>query len=174
MSTPRTAEQKAKRKDWRREYDRKHKVRRAAADKARYDSNPAVRQRKSVAKKVWNAANPEKRREGKGRGGDRRAQNHRRKAVLLAIPGTPITRHEFKALCDHYDNRCAYCDIGGVPLQLDHIVPVTHGGTDEPMNWAPACGPCNSSKGAKPLMVWLANRVWPVQVNDVAIVELAA
>ena len=39
---------------------------------------------------------------------------------------------------------CAYC--GGVPTQVDHILPRSRGGTDDPSNLAPACKCCNMEK----------------------------
>src|SRR5262249_1849686 len=39
---------------------------------------------------------------------------------------------------------CAYC--GGMPTQVDHILPLSRGGTDDPANLAPACRACNMEK----------------------------
>lgn len=46
-----------------------------------------------------------------------------------------------------YGARCWRCDA---PFQaLDHVIPLTKGGTNWPANFRPICKPCNSSKGAK-------------------------
>ncbi len=51
--------------------------------------------------------------------------------------------------------QCGYCgrqqaDLGeGEFLQVDHIVPVANGGTNEPENLCVACSTCNEGKGAK-------------------------
>jgi 5-methylcytosine-specific restriction protein A len=42
-----------------------------------------------------------------------------------------------------------HCD-GAPATQVDHIVPVTHGGTHALTNMQPACKSCNSSKQAGP------------------------
>lgn len=48
------------------------------------------------------------------------------------------------------DFRCTYC--GATPaeaeLNIDHVVPVTLGGSDIPENLTTACAPCNSGKSS--------------------------
>lgn len=52
--------------------------------------------------------------------------------------------------------RCAYCGraIGPGFRHLDHIVPISAGGTNDVENLAWACPPCNLSKGARSLLQW--------------------
>jgi len=49
--------------------------------------------------------------------------------------------------------RCKYCGRTAVAiaLEVDHVVPVSEGGTDEPENLITACFECNRGKGAVPL-----------------------
>ena len=49
--------------------------------------------------------------------------------------------------------RCVYCGRTGeeVPLQIDHIVPVSAGGSDDDGNLATACSDCNLGKGPRGL-----------------------
>jgi hypothetical protein len=42
--------------------------------------------------------------------------------------------------------RCSYCGASGVPLHLDHVVPVAAGGDDDEANLVAACEDCNSGK----------------------------
>jgi hypothetical protein len=49
---------------------------------------------------------------------------------------------------------CAYCEDTDGPFQIDHIVPVTRGGSNEIGNLCVACKPCNSSKGDRLLSEW--------------------
>jgi hypothetical protein len=43
--------------------------------------------------------------------------------------------------------RCVYCGVGGgTPLTVDHIVPVSQGGSSLAYNLQALCGPCNSKK----------------------------
>lgn len=48
---------------------------------------------------------------------------------------------------------CEYC--GGTADTIDHVKPLALGGGNELENLVPACRSCNSSKGDKPLEVWL-------------------
>ncbi len=40
---------------------------------------------------------------------------------------------------------CVYC--GGGATTVDHDVPLSRGGSEDPENLVPACRPCNSAKG---------------------------
>jgi 5-methylcytosine-specific restriction endonuclease McrA len=51
-------------------------------------------------------------------------------------------------LLEKWGRRCAYCGAGGVPLQVEHIIPTRRpGGSDRVSNLTLACGPCNQAKG---------------------------
>ena len=53
---------------------------------------------------------------------------------------------------------CAYCRVA--PWEhRDHIIPVLLGGRHSIGNLAPACSPCNTSKGAKVLSVWRGKQI---------------
>jgi HNH endonuclease len=51
------------------------------------------------------------------------------------------------------DHRCEYCKsssrLTGTPLVMEHILPRSLGGTDDPENLAASCYRCNEFKGAK-------------------------
>ena len=49
---------------------------------------------------------------------------------------------------------CQYCGAVGVPLECDHIHPVSKGGTNRMDNLTTACLPCNRSKGDKLIEEW--------------------
>ena len=91
----------------------------------------------------WKADNPDKR-----RASDRRSEHHRRSAI-----GT-YTDDQLKARIDFYGHRCYLCGCDWDALDpfdqtIEHVIPVSKGGTNWPANLRPACRPCNSSKGAK-------------------------
>lgn len=51
--------------------------------------------------------------------------------------------------------RCVAC--GSVDrLEVDHIHPVSRGGSDDPANLQVLCKSCNTSKGAKTMSEWMA------------------
>jgi|SoiMethySBSTD1v2_1073268.scaffolds.fasta_scaffold50154_4 hypothetical protein len=64
-------------------------------------------------------------------------------------------RPEKRAAIYHRDNwTCVYCgravtDVADVPvvLTLDHLIPKSHGGSNEPSNLVSACRACNCSRG---------------------------
>lgn len=48
--------------------------------------------------------------------------------------------------------RCRYCGAcadDGVRLEVDHIMPRCHGGSDDESNLTTSCAPCNQGKGAR-------------------------
>ncbi|PTD94009.1 paclitaxel/taxanoid biosynthesis susceptibility protein TS1 [archaeon SCG-AAA382B04] len=49
-------------------------------------------------------------------------------------------------LLEKFDYECAYCGKGGVPLEVEHIVPKSRGGTDRVSNLAISCHKCNQEK----------------------------
>lgn len=49
---------------------------------------------------------------------------------------------------------CAYCGDTEGPFHVDHIFPVSRGGTDDPENLTCACASCNLSKSDKTLQEW--------------------
>lgn len=47
--------------------------------------------------------------------------------------------------------KCRYCKTTDDELTVDHVLPVSLGGTDDPENLVAACEPCNQGKGSTPL-----------------------
>ncbi len=58
---------------------------------------------------------------------------------------------------EHWDRKCAYCGTKNVPLEAEHIVPRSQGGSDRVSNLTLACVPCNRAKGNRPLAEFLAH-----------------
>jgi stalled ribosome alternative rescue factor ArfA len=53
-----------------------------------------------------------------------------------------------------FQHRCAYCHTSAVPMELDHVLPKSRGGTDRVSNLVPACHLCNSEKGNRTAAEW--------------------
>lgn len=50
--------------------------------------------------------------------------------------------------------RCIKCGSHKM-LEVDHIIPVSRGGSNEPSNLQTLCNPCNNSKGVKDMEDWI-------------------
>lgn len=80
------------------------------------------------------------------------ASRHKRRTKLQTSK-FPI--EQWKNLLKLFGSHCPYCKTSGHKLTVDHLVPVSAGGTNDIWNLVPCCKPCNSSKGAKDLNDWL-------------------
>ncbi|BAP55605.1 HNH endonuclease [Thioploca ingrica] len=63
-----------------------------------------------------------------------------------------------KYLLDKWDRKCAYCGVEQVPLEIEHIVPKSAGGSHQVSNLTLACIPCNQKKGSQALDIFLAKQ----------------
>jgi 5-methylcytosine-specific restriction endonuclease McrA len=52
-------------------------------------------------------------------------------------------------LLEKWGRRCAYCQRTDCPLQIEHLMPKSRGGSDRVTNLTLACEPCNQAKGAQ-------------------------
>ena len=52
-------------------------------------------------------------------------------------------------LLEKWGHKCAYCGVTNVPLEIEHIIPKSRGGTDRISNLTLACRKCNLAKGNK-------------------------
>lgn len=58
-------------------------------------------------------------------------------------------------LLEEWSRRCAYCAAENVPLEIEHIIPRSNGGSDRVSNLTLACRPCNQRKGNRPIEAFL-------------------
>lgn len=77
----------------------------------------------------------------------KRAQRQRRRVRVVMSVGA-YTETEWQALCFKYDGVCLCCKQRK-PLTVDHIVPISRGGSNSISNLQPLCAECNSRKGQK-------------------------
>jgi hypothetical protein len=61
------------------------------------------------------------------------------------LQGYPIREY----LLEKWGRKCAYCGKTGVPLQVEHIIPRSRGGSDRVSNLTLSCNRCNQQKGGR-------------------------
>lgn len=96
--------------------------------------------------------------------------NRRKKQHNIAGECTPS---QIEARFRYHGNHCVYC--GGKAQHVDHMIPVSRGGTNWPSNLVPACHSCNSRKARKTFKeykVWLASR--PVVLQRIVLSKKGA
>lgn len=75
-------------------------------------------------------------------------------------PGTskrrPIGAGLRTLVMERDEYRCVHC-ADHEDLQIDHVTPISRGGTNDEANLQTLCGPCNRSKGARTMDEWLAS-----------------
>ncbi|MCP4107307.1 MAG: HNH endonuclease [Desulfobacteraceae bacterium] len=77
------------------------------------------------------------------------------KIVSPEISGTEYQQGELfgyeikEYLLEKWDRKCAYCGKSDIPLETEHIVPKSKGGSDRVSNLTLACTKCNQRKGNK-------------------------
>ncbi len=74
-----------------------------------------------------------------------------RRARKLCTPGKASTA-DVKRLFNRFDGRCAYC--GSLAQHVDHVVPLSRGGSNFIGNMLPACAACNETKHSSLLVEW--------------------
>ena len=69
----------------------------------------------------------------------------------------PITAALRKYVLERDGSSCRYCGSNDGPFDIDHILAVANGGSNDPSNLCVACSTCNRSKGARTLeeLGWL-------------------
>lgn len=84
--------------------------------------------------KRWKQLNPDKVQAG---------YENRRKNLVGKITG-----EEWREIKNKYGNVCLRCGTSK-RLSIDHVIPISKGGTNTVDNIQPLCGKCNSTKGTK-------------------------
>lgn len=51
-------------------------------------------------------------------------------------------------LLEKWGRACAYCGATNIPLQVEHVIPASRGGSNRVSNLALSCRPCNLKKGS--------------------------
>lgn len=147
---------------------RANRERAKAANRSRYEKK---REQVLETCRKWQAAHPELKRQYNQRWRLKDLsrtrllcvrKQQRRAASIRGNPGTLPTTEQLAQAREMLGRRCYYCGecVAG-KLCLDHVVPLSSGGSVGIENLVPACGTCNTSKGRKEVRTWLATKTDP-------------
>jgi hypothetical protein len=89
-------------------------------------------------------------------------------------------RNTSEYILEKWQRRCAYCGAENVPLEIEHVVPKSKGGSNRVSNLTLSCRDCNEQKDNRPVQEFLAGKPealkkilsglkWPL--NDAAAVN---
>lgn len=84
-----------------------------------------------------------------------RRTNLARRKRKMGAPGT-ASDEQIRWRIGFYGGRCAYCGAGFE--HIDHVIPLSRGGSNWPANLRPACGKCNREKHNRRLQEWAASK----------------
>jgi 5-methylcytosine-specific restriction endonuclease McrA len=154
-----TEQQKEKARINHKAYYHANKTKALETAKAWQEANP---EKVLAAKRKWRLNNIEKQRAATNRWqrthlveNKIKAGRHRAKKFKAAGFHTP---EQLAARVAYYGGKCAYCKI--YPYEsIDHVIPLTRGGSNWPANLRPACDFCNSSKADLLPHEWVCPRL---------------
>lgn len=85
------------------------------------------------------------------------AAKRKRKALVADAGMFEVTPKDWQRIVNRHDGRCFYCRKPG-PMTMDHVIPISRGGTHSVGNLVPACASCNCRKRHRTVMEWRLNR----------------
>lgn len=112
------------------------------------------REKRRNKAKEWRSNNPEA----------NSVYRQRRRARMKNAKGDHSS-NDIKHLYEQQEGKCGYCGISIYwvvkrDVQIDHVVPISRGGSNSADNLVICCGICNASKHNKTLDEWLPIRGW--------------
>lgn len=126
-----------------------HKNKKALNEKRRIRWHKSDKSKNAEISKKWKAANPEQNKLLKLRG------NQKRRARLAVVDNYWISSKEIRAILKL---PCFYCGVSN-KITLDHVVPISRGGSNGIGNIVPACITCNTTKKDRFIMEWKLMRI---------------
>lgn len=134
-----------KAKEYRKRYEENHpekkrEIQRNTVRKYRQRHAETVLEKARRQVRKWREANPDKVNE----------YSNNRRALKKGNDGT-ITAQEWQGLKEKFVHTCLKCGRREpeIQLTLDHVIPLSKGGTNSIDNVQPLCRSCNCSKGTK-------------------------
>lgn len=106
----------------------------------RTDYLRSTQKRRTAYTRQWRKLNPAS------------TRNSKYKRRLREASGV-ISERDWERTLNRFNRACAYCGCKG-EITLDHVVPLSRGGTNTVGNILPACRSCNSSKHAHFISEW--------------------
>ena len=97
-------------------------------------------QNRTAKTREWRRNNPAK------------ASNHNLRRRNRTATGRLLER-DWERACRRLSGRCFYCGVTA-KLTIDHVIPLSRGGTHTIGNVVPSCLPCNLRKGTRFVMEW--------------------
>jgi 5-methylcytosine-specific restriction endonuclease McrA len=100
-------------------------------------------------------------------------QNRRYKKKYNTNPGDILTKEQIEYLAEVYTH-CAYCntELTSDNTHIDHIHPLSKGGSHSIDNVVLACKECNIKKKAKPLDQWLDETGYTISIKHLVFMRL--
>lgn len=71
--------------------------------------------------------------------------SRKRREIFKGIEGT-FTLEEWTSICDRHENKCLWCGKSSIKLTIDHVIPISKGGSNYASNLQPLCARCNAKK----------------------------
>jgi 5-methylcytosine-specific restriction endonuclease McrA len=110
--------------------------------------------------RLWSAANPESRNRSARAYQERnpeigKVSRERRRARQLDTVDS-LTHAQWLDVLEQFNHACAYCLRTDLPLQIEHMTPLSRNGKHERENVVPSCPPCNYKKHTRTLLEFLA------------------
>lgn len=125
-----------------------------------YEQRPARKKSRRERMRKWRIQNPElsraRNRDWHHANPDKILELNRAYRARSWRAHGDSTPEQIAARVEYYGNCCSYC--GGEFECIDHVIPLSRGGTHWPSNIRPACLACNSSKRDRTLVEFIAYR----------------
>lgn len=95
--------------------------------------------------------------------------NQRHRANKNCLPSN-YSKQQWGTVKQYFNNKCAYCGSFSL-LEIEHVVPVSKGGSFTADNIIPACKKCNTSKHDYDIFEWYPKQSFYSEEREQAIID---